>query len=1071
MSLGTVPTVLPGLDEALYREAEERRQRQARREEEAISVAKRDSRPRLSQNSLALCQARLERELRAAFTEAGGAGGCLPRERVPQVLEVLGLLRGEERENAFCSKLALVLDKDDTGSVSFERLFAFLLRSLNRDAEGTERRRSHRGSRAAMHQDLDDHVFGGAGSGGSSGGEGPQHMSLEEECFTNLERHLSRAFGRLLANRLSRPRAAGESPSRAGGSAVRQRPHGQALHVTGAPSPAALMRSLAASSPCCASQAVSPQIVLHTPPHPPPQQKSTSSLPGQQGTPRSRADSTPRHSTPRRVHSSAEVGKEWRAEAEALASSRCNLLYQQALFASRENAQLEEEIKALKEQEEMRECTFRPKTLNSRRAPSPRSKPQPRNFDATVARMRSAHNQRMETRGKLENIPRGENYERLRRMGSKPFSFNCKDRVGANRRPLLMFVDVNVGKGRTGRIGVHYGDDLRVLCQNFAKTFTLDADATMKLENMLRQAVENVEIDRLERDDNAGSPSMPGRPFGLNGHASSPAFAPARHNDELEATSTTVPSAVPAPTAGIPAAEQAAMNADMLLGGDTRPEGPGARTVTVTILGAHDLPLANGFFDVYCTCEVPGRPHMKVRTAATSSSSAPVWDHTGPQVVLSASESLLFCIWEGGPAAAGAERLLGEAYIAGQDMAPSTQRQAVDLPLEGVGGRHVGVLSVRMLVESLSNRPPDGQLGQVPEEHAVMSHEPMGADGGLDANGSFHSSANSSLHSGGSASLPMDVAHSGRCSSNVARPAARTSGSQGNAGAGTSFDCDASTSSVADEVDLEVIVLSAHGLANVDGFAAGVSDPFCICKVINRDSPEFQTKVVSNSLEPTWEHKGEVRGFRSEDALQFEVWDANSVRSDKILGRAVLESCHFLPHGSVQTEVMLLSDKKPAGTLKVQVRIKRGSGQVPLKVTVVGARGLPITDGYCTCSVAGRSTTEFRTPTVNRCAEPIWDFTREVSFSTTDPAIEFQVWDSGDSKAEVLVGSAVLAACHFLPHGGIETELLLRSERQPSGVGTLSVRIEVSPLHVAAVGPYGGHKRSKRPAWSVHLQK
>lgn len=52
-----------------------------------------------------------------------------------------------------------------------------------------------------------------------------------------------------------------------------------------------------------------------------------------------------------------------------------------------------------------------------------------------------------------------------------------------------MYVDVNVGRGRTGRIGVREGDDLQVLSSNFAKVFQLDSETVLKLEEMLQQAI------------------------------------------------------------------------------------------------------------------------------------------------------------------------------------------------------------------------------------------------------------------------------------------------------------------------------------------------------------------------------------------------------------------------------------------------------------------------------------------------------------------------------------------------------------------------------------------------------
>merc|ERR1712151_923595 len=120
--------------------------------------------------------------------------------------------------------------------------------------------------------------------------------------------------------------------------------------------------------------------------------------------------------------------------------SRCHLLYQQAVFKSRENAQLGEEIKNLREQVEMRECTFRPKLSSARRPPSPRPASQPRNYESAV--------------------------------------------------------DVNVGHGRTGRIGVHEGDDLTVLSRNFGRAFQLDADLEHKLEELLRRACEERNLQR-----------------------------------------------------------------------------------------------------------------------------------------------------------------------------------------------------------------------------------------------------------------------------------------------------------------------------------------------------------------------------------------------------------------------------------------------------------------------------------------------------------------------------------------------------------------------------------------------
>lgn len=409
--------VMPGLDEALYREAEERRSRQQRREEEALAAQR--SRPRLSRASRRLCKGRLERELQEAFVRAGcpgpgpgrGEGLRVPRDRLSCVLEALGLLAGGAGEEAFCEQLGLLLDRGETGCVAFEGLLGFLVRARERRA-------------------------------------GPPPESLEEECFGHLEQQLARDFGRLLANRLCRPRAS--SPRPGAGSGAQRGP--------------ALARQ-AASAPGT-PRACTPRSARAAPP--------------------GVAQPWGRGADPGRSASSAPAER---------ASARCQLLYQQALFASREGAQLEEEIRLLREREAMRECTFRPKLCSQRR---PSQCAQPRNFELAVSRMRSGQRQREEQQEALSRIPRGDNYARLRRLGQQPFScyFRGKSNVG-ERGPPLFLVEVEVGRGRVGRIGVYEGDDLRQKARSFARAFQLDHRAALRLEGMLQKACE----ERLQADE------------------------------------------------------------------------------------------------------------------------------------------------------------------------------------------------------------------------------------------------------------------------------------------------------------------------------------------------------------------------------------------------------------------------------------------------------------------------------------------------------------------------------------------------------------------------------------------
>ncbi|CAJ1412873.1 unnamed protein product [Effrenium voratum] len=169
-----VPTVLGGLDEVLYREAEERRQRQDLRERDALLALRQQSVPRLGRRSKACWHARLERELLSAFERCGTHRLMemsqrrvlvLPRSGVHEVLRNLGF----EAEVQFCGKLGVLLDREETGMICFDRLLHFIA-----NATDTER---------APPRPL---------------------SSLEEECFNQLEWQLSREFCQMLATRHSR---------------------------------------------------------------------------------------------------------------------------------------------------------------------------------------------------------------------------------------------------------------------------------------------------------------------------------------------------------------------------------------------------------------------------------------------------------------------------------------------------------------------------------------------------------------------------------------------------------------------------------------------------------------------------------------------------------------------------------------------------------------------------------------------------------------------------------------------------------------------------------------------------
>jgi len=485
----TIQAAPSSLDEALYREAEVRRQRRQLREDEAWQLAQQQSRPKLGRNSRALCQNRLERELRAIFiqilrqdlspeqlaqdgteSEVQGQTGVnlsVPRSRLPMVLESLGLL-GEAAEEELCEKLGYLLDRDGSGIVTFESFLAFLHRAVDRE--------------------------------GPSQSPRPQAASLEEECFFQLEQELLRSLGRLLPNRHTRPKSPGRSATPSPAASARSFPafHSDAVAEVGGSSRGS--RRPAEEVPARSSR---PQSV-------------PCSARGRSGeaatTPRSRPLSANAKKTGSRSGTGGEAG-----------ISRCHLLYHQAVFASRESAQLEEEIKVLRQKEEMRECTFRPKLTSARRSSSAGPPgAQPRNYETAVARMRIAYQQKLQRQEENEHIPCGENYERLRRLGTQPFSFSSKDKARALQGgPPLMYIDVNVGHGRTGRITVREGDDLRHLAQGFARTFHLDREMAAQLEEMLQEAY-LAHTQAASKGDTAGLTASPAEPQGSSHRCQKP---------------------------------------------------------------------------------------------------------------------------------------------------------------------------------------------------------------------------------------------------------------------------------------------------------------------------------------------------------------------------------------------------------------------------------------------------------------------------------------------------------------------------------------------------------------------
>jgi len=108
-------------------------------------------------------------------------------------------------------------------------------------------------------------------------------------------------------------------------------------------------------------------------------------------------------------------------------------------------------------------------------------------------------------------------------------------------------------------------------------------------------------------------------------------------------------------------------------------------------------------------------------------------------------------------------------------------------------------------------------------------------------------------------------------------------------------------------------VVSASDLFNADWGAAGVSDPYCICKVDGMK--KFQTHVVKNDLNPKWGYVGFVDKLTNTSRVTFNVWD-HDFFGDTNIGEATLQSSK-LKEGKFKDNLKLSGDKA-SGNIMVE---------------------------------------------------------------------------------------------------------------------------------------------------------
>jgi hypothetical protein len=283
---------------------------------------------------------------------------------------------------------------------------------------------------------------------------------------------------------------------------------------------------------------------------------------------------------------------------------------------------------------------------------------------------------------------------------------------------------------------------------------------------------------------------------------------------------------------------------------------------------------------------------------------------------------------------------------------------------------------------------------------------------------------------------------------------------------------------------LQITVESARNLYNADGILAGKSDPYVIVEVPGQEGMKFETPVISNDLNPVWNCTGEIAGFMDGDILQFTVMDKDTFpKPDDLLGKVSLVASDIYPNG-LHSEIPLEESKTNAtlsvmivvlgcdelgmagaieenpavavaGEQNMQQMVEGGvfAGQPQtLHVNIMNARGLYNADGflagksdpYCVCFIPGKEKFQLKTPTINNCLDPDWNFTGTISDFHPGDMLEFQVWDSDTfPNPDDLLGKVILSAQDFADHPEGLAGVLQLTGGKSQELGTLEVCIQV----------------------------
>lgn len=121
---------------------------------------------------------------------------------------------------------------------------------------------------------------------------------------------------------------------------------------------------------------------------------------------------------------------------------------------------------------------------------------------------------------------------------------------------------------------------------------------------------------------------------------------------------------------------------------------------------------------------------------------------------------------------------------------------------------------------------------------------------------------------------------------------------------------------------LRITVISARGLDKSD--LASDADPYFTCTLKGKKKQYYSGvgDVIYNTQDPVWNTNFDFRQYQIGDSLEFRVYDKD-ILLDDLIGKAVLESTDFYPHGLPAAEMMLTGSGKKQGYIAIRIDILR----------------------------------------------------------------------------------------------------------------------------------------------------